>query len=313
MYSGSHNYELLILGSGPAGCSAAIYAARANLHCAMLSGIDLGGQLARAAKVANWPGEREVAGAALMEQMLEQVRSLPVDVIYDSVSSVELSASPFKVFCSNAEYSCAAIIIAMGSYPRLLDLNHEQAYLGRGVSTCTTCDGFFYRGKEVAIVGGGNSMAHAVLYMAQLASKVHIIHHSDQFRVEAIELDRLHKLPNVEFHCFAEVKDYIGDGQQLSGLRLRNLRTQQDEVLEVSGCFLNIGHVPNTELFRHQIALKDGGVMVGYHGVSTQCSVDGVFAAGDLIYGLPKQAVVAAGWGCMAALDAAHYLRNLKD
>lgn len=312
--TGSENcFDLLILGSGPAGCSAAIYAARANLNCAMLSGTDLGGQLSRAAKIANWPGSNGVAGATLMEEMLEHVRALAVEIIYDSVTSVDLSKAPFIVNCGDVEYFCKTLIIATGSYPRLLGLSSEQVYLGKGVSTCATCDGFFYRDKEVAIVGGGNAMASTAFYISQLAKKVHIIHHTDKFRVEPIELTRLQELANVEFHYFTEVTEFVGNEKLLSGLKLHDLKTGSETLLEVDGCFLSIGHLPNTKMFKHQIDLKDDRVLVGYNGVNTQCSVDGVFAAGDLVYGLPQQAIVAAGWGCMAALDAAKYLYNLKE
>ncbi len=319
--SAPRHYQLIILGSGPAGCSAAIYAGRANLQCALLSGMELGGQLTKAQKIANWPGSAEITGASLMGQMLEQLQQLPVELLYDSALRVDLSTRPFRIYSQAQIYSCDALIIAMGSNPRLLQLANEATYLGHGVSTCATCDGFFYQEQEVAIVGGGNSMLHAAFYLAKMAKKVHIIHHSATFRAEALALAKLQQLPNVVFHRFREVVEYLGDGRQLTGVKLRVVTNGLESVpiksisscedLAVSALFLQIGALPNTALFNHQLQLDAAGhLILGFNAMRTQCSVDGVFGAGDLVHQLPKQAIVAAGWGCMAAMDAISFLQH---
>ncbi|AFJ47613.1 thioredoxin-disulfide reductase [Shimwellia blattae] len=312
--------KLLILGSGPAGYTAAVYAARANLNPVLITGVEKGGQLTTTTEVENWPGDAsDLTGPLLMERMHEHALKFDTEIITDHINSVDLQQRPFRLTGDNAEYTCDALIIATGASARYLGLPSEEAFKGRGVSACATCDGFFYRNQKVAVIGGGNTAVEEALYLSNIASEVHLIHRRDSFRAEKILINRLmDKVANgnIVLHTNRTLDEVTGDQMGVSGLRLRDTQdTSNTENLEVTGLFVAIGHSPNTAIFAGQLALENGYIKVnsGSNGNATQTSIPGVFAAGDVMDHIYRQAITSAGTGCMAALDAERYLDGLAE
>ncbi|AKH88717.1 thioredoxin-disulfide reductase [Edwardsiella tarda] len=309
--------KLLILGSGPAGYTAAVYAARANLNPVLITGVEKGGQLTTTTDLENWPGDPEgLTGPLLMERMNQHAAKFNTEIVFDHIQRVDLSQRPFRLFGDSQEYSCDALIIATGASARYLGLPSEEAFKGRGVSACATCDGFFYRQQEVAVIGGGNTAVEEALYLANIAAKVHLIHRRDTFRAEKILIDRMMdkvKSGNIVLHTNRTLDEVLGDQMGVNALRLKDTQSDQQEELAVTGLFVAIGHRPNTAIFEGQLLLKDGYIQVnsGLNGNATQTSVPGVFAAGDVMDHIYRQAITSAGTGCMAALDAERYLDGL--
>ena len=304
--------RLIVLGSGPAGYTAALYAARANLAPVLITGVEVGGQLTTTTDVENWPGGRaSLQGPELMAEMAEHVQRFDARLINDHIQSADLSARPFQLIGDSAAYRCDALIIATGASAKYLGLPSEERYKGRGVSACATCDGFFFRGQEVAVVGGGNTAAEEALYLANIARKVHLIHRRDAMRAEKILQDRLFAKANIEpvwNHVLAEV---LGDESGVAGIRIASTLGAEERALALSGVFIAIGHTPNTGIFQGQLEMsKDGYIKVagGDAGNATATSIPGVFAAGDVADRVYRQAVTSAGFGCMAALDAEKHL-----
>jgi thioredoxin reductase (NADPH) len=310
------HHSLLILGSGPAGYTAAIYAARANLNPVIITGMQQGGQLITTTEVDNWPGDVEgVQGPELMERMQKHAERFNTEIIFDHINKTDLSERPFKLSGDNGEYTCDALIIATGASAQYLGLESEEAFKGKGVSACATCDGFFYRNKPVAVIGGGNTAVEEALYLANIASKVTVIHRRDKFRSEKILSDKLlekAKNGNVEIEWFSELDEVLGDDMGVTGIRIKNKDGSTKEI-DVHGVFIAIGHTPNTEIFAGQLDMNHGYIKVksGIEGNATSTSVEGVFAAGDVMDSVYKQAITSAGAGCMAALDAEKFLDNL--
>jgi len=304
---------LLILGSGPAGYTAAIYAARANLNPVILTGMQQGGQLITTTEVDNWPGDVEgVQGQDLMLRMQQHAERFNTEIIFDHINATDLSQRPFKLSGDNGNYTCDALIIATGASAQYLGLESEEAFKGRGVSACATCDGFFYRNKPVAVIGGGNTAVEEALYLSNIASKVTVIHRRDKFRSEKILADKLlekAKNGNVEIEWFSELDEVLGDDMGVTGIRIKNKDGSTKEI-DVHGVFIAIGHTPNTEIFAGQLDMNHGYIKVksGIEGNATATSVEGVFAAGDVMDSVYKQAITSAGAGCMAALDAEKFL-----
>ncbi|AIJ06678.1 MULTISPECIES: thioredoxin-disulfide reductase [Edwardsiella] len=311
--------KLLILGSGPAGYTAAVYAARANLNPVLITGMEKGGQLTTTSELENWPGDPEgLTGPLLMERMNQHAAKFNTEIILDHIQRVDLSQRPFRLFGDSQEYSCDALIVATGASARYLGLPSEEAFKGRGVSACATCDGFFYRQQEIAVVGGGNTAVEEALYLANIAAKVHLIHRRDSFRAEKILIDRLMdkvRSGNIVLHTNRTLDEVLGDDMGVNALRLKDTQNGACEELAVSGLFVAIGHSPNTAIFDGQLALSNGYIQVqsGLNGNATQTSVPGVFAAGDVMDHIYRQAITSAGTGCMAALDAERYLDSLAD
>jgi thioredoxin reductase (NADPH) len=313
--SKSRHCRVLILGTGPAGYAAAVYAARANLEPVMVSGMEQGGQLMTTTDVDNWPGDVEgLQGPELMQRMERHARRFGTEIINDHIHKADISKRPFVLTGDYATYTCDAVIIATGATAMYLGLPSEQAYRGRGVSACATCDGFFYRGQEVAVVGGGNTAVEEALYLSNLASKVTLVHRRNTLRAEKILQDQLFEKArhgNVEILWNHVVDEVLGDESGVTGLRLRSTQeTSKTLALDLSGVFIAIGHRPNTELFHGQLEMQNGYIVVksGLDGNATATSVPGVFAAGDVADSVYRQAVTSAGAGCMAALDAEKYL-----
>jgi len=310
--------KLLILGSGPAGYTAAVYAARANLSPVMLTGMQQGGQLTTTTEVENWPGDPEgLTGPALMERMLEHARKFDTKIIFDHIHTVNLREKPFILEGDAGKYSCDALIIATGASARYLGLESEQAFMGKGVSACATCDGFFYRNQKVAVVGGGNTAVEEALYLSNIASEVHLIHRREGFRAEKILTDRLLEKAtsgNIVLHLNRTLEEVVGDEMGVTGVRIRDTQSEMVEQIDVMGAFIAIGHKPNTDIFAGQLEMDNGYIKVrsGSNGNSTATSVEGVFAAGDATDHIYRQAITSAGTGCMAALDAERYLDNLS-
>ncbi|MGN0927029.1 thioredoxin-disulfide reductase [Ectopseudomonas mendocina] len=308
--------RVIILGSGPAGYSAAVYAARANLKPLLITGIQAGGQLTTTTEVDNWPGDPHgLTGPALMQRMQEHAERFETEIVFDHINAVDLAGKPFTLVGDSATYSCDALIIATGASARYLGLSSEEAFMGRGVSACATCDGFFYRGREVAVVGGGNTAVEEALYLANIASKVTLIHRRNAFRAEKILQNKLQERVaegKIELQLNAEVDEVLGDACGVTGVRLKQYGGAYRE-LKVDGLFVAIGHTPNTSLFEGQLALKDGYLVVngGRDGNATATSIPGVFAAGDVADSIYRQAITSAGAGCMAALDVERYLDGL--
>ncbi|MEI7839864.1 MAG: thioredoxin-disulfide reductase [Methylococcaceae bacterium] len=304
---------LLILGSGPAGYTAAIYAARANLNPVILTGMQQGGQLTTTTEVDNWPGDVEgLQGPDLMVRMQQHAERFNTEIIFDHINTTDLSERPFKLSGDNGNYTCDALIIATGASAQYLGLESEEAFKGRGVSACATCDGFFYRNKPVAVIGGGNTAVEEALYLSNIASKVTIIHRRDKFRSEKILSDKLlekAKNGNVVIEWFSELDEVLGDDMGVTGIRIKNKDGSTKEI-DVHGVFIAIGHTPNTEIFSSQLDMNHGYIKVksGIEGNATATSVEGVFAAGDVMDSVYKQAITSAGAGCMAALDAEKFL-----
>ncbi|MFQ1050866.1 thioredoxin-disulfide reductase [Avibacterium paragallinarum] len=306
--------KLLILGSGPAGYTAAIYAARANLNPVLVTGLQQGGQLTTTTEIENWPGDfGDTTGPELMQRMLQHAEKFDTEIIFDHIHRVDLSSRPFKLYGDVQSFSCDALIIATGASARYFGLPSEEAYKGRGVSACATCDGFFYRNKPVAVIGGGNTAVEEALYLANIASEVHLIHRRDSFRAEKILVDRLYKKVEegkIILHTHRTLEEVLGDNMGVTGLRLKDTQSEQTEELKLDGLFVAIGHAPNTEIFADQLELNNGYIVVksGLEGNATATSVEGVFAAGDVMDHNYRQAITSAGTGCMAALDAERFL-----
>lgn len=312
--------KLLILGSGPAGYTAAVYAARANLHPVLITGMEQGGQLTTTTEIENWPGDAgDLTGPQLMARMHEHASKFASEIIFDHINKVDLQNRPFRLTGDNGEYTCDALIIATGASARYLGLPSEEAFKGRGVSACATCDGFFYRNQQVAVIGGGNTAVEEALYLSNIAAEVHLIHRRDTFRAEKILIKRLMdkvENGNIILHTHRVLEEVVGDETGVNGLRLRDTQHADNiEFLPVSGVFIAIGHSPNTAIFAGQLALENGYIKVqsGSHGNATQTSIAGVFAAGDVMDHIYRQAITSAGSGCMAALDAERYLDGLSD
>ncbi|KGA38832.1 thioredoxin-disulfide reductase [Pectobacterium odoriferum] len=311
------HHKLLILGSGPAGYTAAVYAARANLQPVLITGMEKGGQLTTTTEVENWPGDADdLTGPLLMERMHAHATKFNTEVIFDHIERVDLQNCPFRLFGDSAEYTCDALIIATGASARYLGLPSEEAFKGKGVSACATCDGFFYRNQKVAVVGGGNTAVEEALYLSNIAAEVHLIHRRETFRSEKILIDRLMdkvKNGNIILHTNRTLDDVLGDDMGVTGVRIRDTQSDAAEELELAGVFIAIGHSPNTAVFGGQLELENGYIKVqsGIHGNATQTSIPGVFAAGDVMDHIYRQAITSAGTGCMAALDAERYLDGL--
>ncbi|MDF7235378.1 thioredoxin-disulfide reductase [Proteus mirabilis] len=311
--------KLIILGSGPAGYTAAVYAARANLETVLITGVEKGGQLTTTTEVENWPGDPEgLTGPGLMDRMFQHAEKFNTEIISDHINKVDLKNRPFRLFGDEQEYTCDALIIATGASARYIGLPSEEAFKGRGVSACATCDGFFYRNQKVAVVGGGNTAVEEALYLANIASEVHLIHRRDSFRSEKILIDRLMdkvKNGNIILHTDRTLDEVLGDDMGVTKVRLKDTKSDKTEELEVMGVFIAIGHSPNTAIFEDQLALDNGYIKVqsGTQGNATQTSIEGVFAAGDVMDHIYRQAITSAGTGCMAALDAERYLDALKS
>lgn len=306
--------KLLILGSGPAGYTAAVYAARANLNPVLITGMQQGGQLTTTTEIENWPGDAEgLTGPGLMDKMKAHAEHFDTEIIFDHITEARLDQKPFYLKGDSGEYSCDALIIATGASARYLGLPSETAFMGRGVSACATCDGFFYRNQKVAVVGGGNTAVEEALYLANIASEVHLIHRRDGFRAEKILLKRLQdKVAQgvIKLHVHRTLEEVQGDEMGVTALQLKSTQDDSLEQLEVMGVFIAIGHSPNTALFEGQLEMNHGYLKVkgGSEGFATQTSIPGVFAAGDVADHIYRQAITSAGTGCMAALDAERYL-----
>ena len=311
--SADRHARVIILGSGPAGYSAAVYAARANLKPLLITGLQAGGQLTTTTEVDNWPGDvHGLTGPALMQRMQEHAERFETEIVYDHINAVDLAGKPFTLVGDSCTYSCDALIIATGASARYLGLPSEESFMGKGVSACATCDGFFYRNREVAVVGGGNTAVEEALYLANIASKVTLVHRRETFRAEKILQDKLQARVaegKIVLKLNSEVDEVLGDNMGVTGVRVKNNDGSFDE-LSVDGLFVAIGHTPNTSLFEGQLALKDGYLVVngGREGNATATSIPGVFAAGDVADHVYRQAITSAGAGCMAALDVERYL-----
>lgn len=312
----TRHIRLLILGSGPAGYTAAIYAARANLQPVLITGMAQGGQLMNTTEVDNWPADvAGVQGPDLMQRLQAHAERFRTELVMDHIHTADLSARPFTLTGDNAVYTCDALIIATGATAKYLGLPSEEAYMGRGVSACATCDGFFYRGKPVCVIGGGNTAVEEALYLSNIASKVYLVHRRDSFRAEPIMVDHLHEKVRegkIELKLNAALDEVLGDAMGVTGVRLKDTASGQTQELAVHGCFIAIGHAPNTGIFQGQLELENGYIVTqgGRHGFATQTSVLGVFAAGDVQDFIYRQAITSAGTGCMAALDAQRFLEQ---
>jgi len=311
--------HVLILGSGPAGYSAAVYAARANLNPVMITGVEQGGQLMTTTDVENWPGDPlGVQGPELMQRLLQHAERFNTEIIFDHVHTVKLDARPFRLIGDAGEYTCDALIISTGASAQYLGLPSEEAFMGKGVSACATCDGFFYKGQEVAVIGGGNTAVEEALYLSNIATKVTVIHRRDKFRAEAILVDRLKakvaegKIEVLWNHTLEEV---LGDQSGVTGMRVKSTIDATEVAVPLHGVFIAIGHKPNTGIFEGQLDMQNGYIKTrgGQEGFATATSVPGVFAAGDVQDHIYRQAVTSSGTGCMAALDAQRYLEGLED
>jgi len=307
--------KLLVLGSGPAGYTAALYASRANMKPLLLTGLEIGGQLTTTTDVENWPGDaNDLQGPDLMERMKDHVKKFNTEIVMDQIKSVNLKTKPFELTGDDAVYTCDSLIIATGASAKYLGLESEKKYLGKGVSACATCDGFFYRDQEVVVVGGGNTAVEEALYLSNIASKVTLIHRRDTLRAEAILVDRIKekaKAGKVEFVWNHTLDEVLGDDEKVESVRVKHVESNKTMEIKCSGAFIAIGHKPNTDIFRGSLDMDETGylnIKGGSAGNATQCSVEGVFAAGDVSDSIYRQAITSAGAGCMAALDAEKYL-----
>ena len=308
--------KVLILGSGPAGYTAAVYAARANLEPVLITGIAQGGQLMTTTDVDNWPADvHGVQGPELMQRFLEHAERFKTKIVFDHINKVDFSKRPFTLTGDSGQYSCDALIIATGASAKYLGLPSEQAFMGRGVSGCATCDGFFYRDQVTCVIGGGNTAVEEALYLSNIASKVYLVHRRDKFKAEPILVDKLMekvKTGKIELKTFQVLEEVLGDASGVTGVRLKDTRSGQTEDLTLQGCFIAIGHQPNTDIFKGQLEMKEGYILTksGLQGFATMTSVPGVFAAGDVQDHVYRQAITSAGTGCMAALDAQRFLEQ---
>ncbi|KTC63284.1 thioredoxin reductase [Pseudomonas fluorescens ABAC62] len=316
--SDTRHSRVIILGSGPAGYSAAVYAARANLKPLLITGMQAGGQLTTTTEVDNWPGDvHGLTGPALMERMKEHAERFETEIVFDHINQVDFSKKPYSLTGDSGVYTCDALIIATGASARYLGLPSEEAFMGKGVSACATCDGFFYRNKPVAVVGGGNTAVEEALYLANIASTVTLVHRRDTFRAEKILIDKLHARVaegKIILKLNATLDEVLGDNMGVTGARLKNNDGSFDE-LKVDGVFIAIGHTPNTSLFEGVLEAKDGYLVVqgGREGNATATNIEGIFAAGDVADHVYRQAITSAGAGCMAALDAERFLDGLQN
>jgi len=304
------------LGSGPAGYTAAIYAARANLKPVLVTGMAQGGQLMTTTDVDNWPADASgVTGPDLMQRFQQHAERFNTQLVNDQINEVDLSSRPFKLKGDSGSYSCDTLIIATGASAKYLGLPSEDAFMGRGVSGCATCDGFFYREQEVCVVGGGNTAVEEALYLSNIASKVHLIHRRDKFRAEPIMIDKVNdkvSAGKIELHLWSTLDEVLGDSSGVTGVRIKSTQDGSTKELKLQGCFIAIGHQPNTDIFKGQLEMKDGYLTTqsGQSGFATMTSVPGVFAAGDVQDHVYRQAITSAGTGCMAALDAQRFLEQ---
>ena len=312
------HHRLIILGSGPAGYTAAVYAARANLAPTLITGMQMGGQLTTTTDVDNWPGDVEgLQGPDLMERMKAHAERFDTNIIFDHIDSVNLQQKPFQLRGQGTEYTCDALIISTGASAQYLGLESESAFQGKGVSACATCDGFFYRNKKVAVIGGGNTAVEEALYLANIAAEVTVVHRRDKFRSEKILADRIADKAangNVTIEWNHTLEEVLGDDMGVTGMQIKSTTDGSLKTLDVDGVFIAIGHKPNTDLFAGQLDMENGYLKVqsGTEGNATQTSIDGVFAAGDVMDHIYRQAITSAGTGCMAALDAERYLDDLE-
>jgi len=308
--------KVLILGSGPAGYTAAVYAARANLNPVLITGIAQGGQLMTTTEVDNWPADVDgVQGPELMQRFLQHAERFKTQIVFDHINKVDFSKRPFTLTGDSGTYTCDALILATGASAQYLGLPSEEAFMGKGVSACATCDGFFYRGQTTCVIGGGNTAVEEALYLSNIASKVYLVHRRDKFRAEPILVDKLMdkvKEGKIELKLFKTLDEVLGDQSGVTGIRLKDTQTGATEELNLQGCFIAIGHRPNTEIFQGQLEMKDGYIVTksGLSGMATMTSVPGVFAAGDVQDHVYRQAITSAGTGCMAALDAQRFLEQ---
>ena len=308
--------KVLILGSGPAGYTAAVYAARANLNPVLITGIAQGGQLMTTTDVDNWPADAQgVQGPELMQRFLEHAERFKTEIIFDHIHTVDFSKRPFTLTGDSGVYTCDSLIICTGASAKYLGLESETKFMGRGVSGCATCDGFFYRDQEVCVVGGGNTAVEEALYLSNIASKVYLIHRRDKFKAEAILVDKLHEkvaAGKIVLKTFNTLEQVLGDAGGVTGVRLKSTLDESTQDIELKGCFIAIGHQPNTDIFAGQLNMKGGYIITktGLDGFATMTSVPGVFAAGDVQDHIYRQAITSAGTGCMAALDAQRFLEQ---
>jgi thioredoxin reductase (NADPH) len=308
--------KVLILGSGPAGYTAGVYAARANLNPVLITGIAQGGQLMTTTDVDNWPADAQgVQGPDLMQRFLAHAERFNTKIIFDHINKVDFSKRPFTLTGDSGTYTCDALIIATGASAKYLGLPSETAFMGRGVSGCATCDGFFYKNQEVCVVGGGNTAVEEALYLSNIASKVTLVHRRDKFKAEAILIDKLHEkvaAGKIELKLHSTLDEVLGDASGVTGVRLKSTQNDSTQDLKLAGCFIAIGHQPNTDIFSGQLDMKDGYIITktGLQGFATMTSVPGVFAAGDVQDHVYRQAITSAGTGCMAALDAQRFLEQ---
>ncbi len=313
------HHPLIILGSGPAGYTAAVYAARANLKPVLITGLEQGGQLMTTTEVDNWPGDVEgLMGPALMERMQKHAERFETEIIFDYIHSVDLTSRPFTLKSDQGEYSCDALIICTGASARYLGLPSEEAFKGKGVSACATCDGFFYKGQDVAVIGGDNTAVEEALYLSNIANKVTVVHRRDKFRGEKILQDKLFKREaegKVEIIWDSTLDEVLGDPMGVSGMRVKNVKSGETREIDLKGVFIAIGHTPNTGIFEGQLEMSGGYLHVqsGSAGNATQTSVPGVFAAGDVMDHVYRQAITSAGTGCQAALDAERFLDEMAS
>ena len=312
--SEARHSRLIILGSGPAGYSAAVYAARANLKPLLITGMQMGGQLTTTTEVDNWPGDVEgLQGPDLMERMRKHAERFETEIVFDHINKVDLQQRPFVLTGDQGEYSCDALIIATGASARYLGLPSEEAFMGKGVSACATCDGFFYRNQDVAVIGGGDTAVEEALYLANIAKKVTLVHRREQFRAEKIMIDKLMEkvaAGKIELALDATLDEILGDDNGVTGMRIKSTVDGSTREVAVHGVFIAIGHKPNTDIFEGQLEMNDGYLLIqgGNQGNATATSIEGVFAAGDVADQVYRQAITSAGAGCMAALDAEKYL-----
>ena len=309
----NNHHKLIIIGSGPAGCTAAIYAARANLNPAIITGLEQGGQLTKTHMVDNWPGEASgIGGIELTNKFMSHAKRFDSKVIFDNINAVELQNRPFTLHGDNETYTCDALIVATGASAKYLGIESEQKFMGKGVSGCAVCDGFFYRDKQVAVVGGGNTAVEDALYLSSIAAKVTLIHRRDSLRADDFLINELDKIKNIDFAWNSIVEEVLGDDQGVTGVSIKNIKDDTKNIINIDGLFIAIGHTPNTKIFAGQLEMTQNYIKVkgGVDGGATTTNIPGVFAAGDVADHFYRQAITSAGTGCMAALDAKSFLAS---